>query len=127
MAEKGGVVVRMPVKPMSVNAAYRHSSKRVKSQEYKTYYARLMYTLPPRYALPDGDLHVDFVWGVSRKNADWDNPIKPLQDILQAKYKFVDSRIVFGTALKTIVPTGEEFFAFRFFPYVEQDEKWWLP
>jgi Holliday junction resolvase RusA-like endonuclease len=42
--------------------------------------------------------------------SDWDNPVKPLQDILQKKYGFNDKDIFQGTVSKRKVNKGEEYF-----------------
>jgi Holliday junction resolvase RusA-like endonuclease len=44
--------------------------------------------------------------------ADWDNPIKPLQDILQKKYNFDDRRIHKAIVIKKVVKKGEGYFKF---------------
>jgi Holliday junction resolvase RusA-like endonuclease len=40
---------------------------------------------------------------------DWDNPIKPLQDVLCKKYGFDDRDIYEGVVRKVVVKKGEEF------------------
>ena len=44
--------------------------------------------------------------------ADWDNPVKPLQDILQKKYGFDDRRIMRATVIKSIVKKGDGYINF---------------
>jgi hypothetical protein len=44
--------------------------------------------------------------------ADWDNPIKPTQDIIAKKYGFNDRRILKGTVIKNVVKKGEGYFTF---------------
>jgi len=52
---------------------------------------------------------------VSNKGFDLDNSLKPFIDILQKKYGFNDNRIYSITAMKRIVPKGEEFISFDIF------------
>jgi Holliday junction resolvase RusA-like endonuclease len=71
-----------------------------------------MLMLPNDYKVPaEGDLEVIYEFGLS-KNADWDNPIKPFQDVLQTKYSFNDSRIVKGTVIKNLVKKGDGYINF---------------
>jgi Holliday junction resolvase RusA-like endonuclease len=44
--------------------------------------------------------------------ADWDNPIKPLQDILQKKYGFDDRRIMKASVIKNVVKKGDGYLNF---------------
>jgi Holliday junction resolvase RusA-like endonuclease len=45
--------------------------------------------------------------------ADWDNPVKPLQDILQKKYNFDDRRILRAEVIKNVVKKGGGYFNFE--------------
>lgn len=42
--------------------------------------------------------------------SDWDNPVKPLQDILQKKYRFNDKDIIEASVKKVKVIKGQEYF-----------------
>lgn len=44
--------------------------------------------------------------------SDFDNPIKPFQDVLQAKYGFNDSRIVEAVVRKVKTKKGQEYIKF---------------
>jgi len=59
----------------------------------------------------EGDLEINFEFGLNTL-ADWDNPIKPLQDILQKKYDFNDRRVVRATVIKNTVKKGEGYLNF---------------
>ena len=63
--------------------------------------------------MPLGRLKIVLKFGFSSKLADWDNPIKPFQDILQKKYKFNDSQIYKAIVIKEIVKKGNEFIEFE--------------
>ena len=72
-----------------------------------------MLILPRNLVIPEGDLSLTCWFGFSSRGSDWDNPIKPFQDILQKKYKFNDSRIYEGHVYKKIVKKGEEYIRFK--------------
>ncbi len=104
------MTIQIHIKPLSVNDAWQ--GKRFKTPEYKAYEQELMLRLPNNYEVPDkGDLEVIYEFGLNTM-ADWDNPIKPLQDILQKKYGFDDRRIVKGTTIKNVVKKGEGYVNF---------------
>ena len=100
----------IPIKPMSVNEAWQ--GKRYKSKKYKAY-EKHVYHLLPRLKIPDGPLKVYYEFGFSSKLSDYDNPIKPLQDILQFKYAFDDNRIFEATIRKVKVAKGDEYIKFE--------------
>ena len=70
--------------------------------------------LPNRIDIPDGELALLATFGLSNyKRSDYDNPIKPFQDVLQKKYGFDDSRIQCAFISKERVEKGREFIAFE--------------
>ena len=98
-------------KALSVNEVWQ--GKRFKTPAYKDYEEEVMYLLPP-LKIPESErLRVDYVFGLSSKNADYDNCIKPFQDILQKKYGFNDTRIYYATIRKVNVKNGDEFISFE--------------
>lgn len=101
------------IKPLSVNDAYQ--GRRFKTPEYKRYEAELFYTLPKikKDELPSSPYRVYFEFGLSSSLADYDNPVKPLQDIIAKKYGFNDKLIVEGNIKKVKVEKGEEYFKFK--------------
>lgn len=105
--------MKIPIKPMSVNAAWR-SSKRYKTKEYIQYIKGVNAFLKP-LEVPDGELELHLQIGVSNKGFDLDNSIKPFVDILQKKYDFNDNRIHSISAHKRIVPKGQEYISFDLF------------
>lgn len=102
--------MRVDIKPMSVNQAWQ--GKRFKTPLYKSYEAELYLKLP-KMVIPDGDLSVVYTFGVSSPLSDWDNPIKPFQDVLQKKYDFDDRRIMSAIVEKVLVKKGQEFVEFE--------------
>lgn len=99
------------IKPLSVNRVWQ--GRRFKTQEYKRYERDVLLILPKAVDIPAGDLRVIYEFGLSSKAADWDNPIKPFQDILQKKYGFSDSRIIEGIVTKKMVKKGQEYIKFE--------------
>lgn len=95
------------VKPLSVNDCWQ--GKRFKTNEYLAYERELLYTLP-KQVLPEPPYHIYFEFGFSNSLSDWDNPVKPLQDILQKKYGFNDKHIISAQVKKCRVTKGNEYF-----------------
>lgn len=99
------------IKPLTVNQCWK--GERFKTTRYERYCEAVSLLLPNNIIVPSGLLRVYYEFGMSYSGADWDNPCKPLQDILQAKYKFNDSRIMEATVKKVIVKRGQEYIKFK--------------
>ena len=97
---------RLDIKPLSVNQAWQ--GKRFKTKAYKKYESDLLMILPA-YEVLEGALCIYLEFGFSNSASDWDNPIKPFQDVLQKKYGFNDSRIVEAHVKKVKVKKGQEY------------------
>lgn len=67
----------------------------------------------PNLSIPSGRLSITLTFGFSNKSSDLDNPIKPMLDILQKRYKFNDSQVYLLTVNKKIVPKGQESITFE--------------
>lgn len=104
---------RVNIKPLSINEAFK--GRRFKTDAYKNYTHALMYMLPKKIDLPPPPFEVHYTFGLSSSLADWDNPIKPLQDILQKKYKFNDKVIKRGIVDIVDVDKGKEYVEFEIF------------
>ena len=100
----------MNIKPLSVNDAWQ--GKRFKTPEYKRYEETLLYLLP-KIKLPAPPYKVTYKFGFSHASSDWDNPVKPLQDVLQKKYGFNDRDIFIAVVSKIKTDKGCEFFEFE--------------
>lgn len=89
--------------------------RRFKTKDYKQYEVDLMEELPDTITLPKGGtpMQMYIQWGFSSAASDWDNPIKPFQDILQKKYGFNDSNIHLGLVWKHKVKKGEDYIHFQ--------------
>lgn len=106
-------MIRVNINPMSVNAAWQ--GRRRKTDTYRDY-EEVMLNLLEDYDIPEeGDLFVHYRWGLSSVAYDIDNPIKPLQDILQNRYGFNDRRIVTMFVEKEKVKKTEEYVEFEFY------------
>ena len=104
------MMIQIHRKPLSVNACWQ--GKRFKTPLYKDYEKEILELLPEKYEIPDGDLQVRYEFGLNTM-ADWDNPVKPLQDILQKKYDFDDRRIMKAEVIKKVVKKGDGYFNFE--------------
>lgn len=110
-------MIRIPIKPLSVNRAYQ--GRRFRTPELIAYQEELAYRLPPM-KVPPGKLAVKYVFGFSSRNADGDNAIKALQDSLAEHYGFNDRDIYRWEVEKRLVPKGMEFIEFELCPHRAQ-------
>lgn len=102
--------MRIDIKPLSVNEAWK--GRRYKTDKYKRFELELLHKLKSM-EIPKGKLILTVTFGLSSKNADWDNPIKPFQDVISKKYKFNDRIIYKGIIEKVDVKKGNEFIDFK--------------
>jgi Holliday junction resolvase RusA-like endonuclease len=101
------------LKPMSVNEAWQ--GKRFKTATYTRYERDMLLLLPKTMEIPEGNLRVYYEFGLSNSCSDYDNMVKPFQDILQKKYGFNDSRIMEAIIKKVIVKKRAEYIKFGIF------------
>lgn len=99
----------IPVKPLSVNAAY--TGKRHRTKEYNAFKKEVLLRLRPM-KLPKPPYEVHYVFAVSNERADYDNFVKAFQDVMTQKYGFDDKLIMKGTVEKMIVKKGNEYIKF---------------
>ena len=109
--------MKINIKPLSVNVAWK--GRKFKTDAYKRFEKEVLLLLPKKYNIPLGSLKIRLKWGFSSSLADWDNPIKPFQDILQKKYSFNDSRVFDAHVTKEIVKKGDEYIYFKISSYEE--------
>ena len=105
-----GMNVKVAIKPLSVNECWQ--GRRFKTNAYKAYEKELLYRLPLA-KMPQPPFKVEFEFGLSNIQSDYDNPVKPLQDILGKKYGFNDVHIHEATIKKVKVQKGSEYFIFK--------------
>ena len=98
--------VVIPIKPLSVNNAWR--GRRFASDELKAYKRQVPLMLPSKITIPRGKLIICFDFYFSSKASDYDNPIKSLQDIICDAYGLNDNNIYAGIIRKHIVKRGQE-------------------
>jgi len=101
--------LRLQIKPLSVNQVWQ--GKRFKTKTYKDYEKEVLLTLKPMQ-VNGGKLSLHLRFGLSSKNADIDNPVKPFVDCLQKRYGFNDRQIYRLTVEKIDVAKGQEFIEF---------------
>lgn len=99
------------IKPLSVNEAWK--GKRYKTEKYKWFEYETLFLLPKNLKLPKAPYFVYFEFGLSNKAADWDNPIKPFQDVLQKKYGFNDKDVESAFIKTQQTPKGNEYIKFE--------------
>lgn len=107
---------RLNIKPISVNDCWQ--GKRFKTPKYNKF-EKVVLMMLPKIIIPEGKLGIKFVFGFSSSASDWDNPIKPIQDILTKKYNFNDKNIHEANVIKVKVKKGEEFFEFEIYAIEE--------
>ncbi len=103
-------MIQINIKPLSVNEAWQ--GQRFKTPKYKAYETHTLLLLP-KIKLPPPPYRLSIEFGLSNMMADWDNPVKPLQDILQKKYGFNDKHVLKASVEKVIVSKGKEYFKFN--------------
>ncbi len=86
--------------------------RRYKTDEYEAYETKMLLLLP-RIDIPDPPYRIFYEFGFSNSLSDYDNPCKPLGDILQKKYQFNDKEIYEAHIRKRIVKQGEEYIRVR--------------
>jgi hypothetical protein len=104
------ISIKCNEKPLSVNKCWQ--GQRFKTRDYKKYEKLLLQILPKIKKMPKSPYFIVFEFGVSSKLADWDNPVKPLQDIIQKKYGFDDRDILTAKVDKKITKKNQEYFKF---------------
>ncbi|SBV90598.1 conserved hypothetical protein [uncultured Dysgonomonas sp.] len=97
------------IKPLSVNEVWK--GKRFKTEKYKQYENTLLWLLP-KIKIPEPPYEIHFKFGFSNSLSDWDNPVKPTQDILSKKYGFNDKLIRKAIVETEIVKKGSEYIEF---------------
>jgi hypothetical protein len=104
-------MIEIKIKPMSVNQVWQ--GKRFRTKNYDNYEKALMYMLPKSIYIPEPPFLITLEFGFSSAASDWDNPIKPFQDVLAKKYKFNDKLIKKGIVSVEMVKKGDEFIRFK--------------
>lgn len=100
----------LKIKPLSVNQIFK--GKRFRTKEYDIYELQVI-SLLSKINIPNGNLSIIYNVGLSSKNGDIDNCIKPFQDIISKYYGFNDNRIYHLEVFKSIVKKGSEFISFE--------------
>jgi Holliday junction resolvase RusA-like endonuclease len=104
-------MIKIDIKPLSVNEAYK--GIKIRTEKYNVYAKNVHYLLPQKYDLPQPPFLIHLEFGLSSSFADWDNPIKPFQDVLAKKYNFNDKLIKKGIVTAVNVEKGKEYIKFK--------------
>lgn len=106
----------LQLKPLSVNECWQ--GRRFKTDKYLAYEIAALLMLP-QIKLPPPPYEIYLTFGVSNSLSDWDNPVKPFQDILQKKYGFNDREVLRATVEKVLVKKGAEYIHFNIYTYIK--------
>jgi len=104
-------MIEIKLKPLSVNEVWK--GKRFRTKAYDNYERALMFMLPKKITIPEPPFLLTLEFGFSSSASDWDNPIKPFQDVLAKKYNFNDKLIKKGIVSVEMVKKGQEFIRFN--------------
>jgi hypothetical protein len=110
-------MIKINIKPLSVNDVWQ--GKRFKTPAYKNYEKLLLLTLP-KIKIPEPPYVIYFEFGFSNSASDWDNPVKPFQDILSKKYRFNDKLIKRAIVDTVLVKKGHEYVKFKIETYQKE-------
>lgn len=114
-------MTRIDIKPLSVNEAWQ--GKRYKTNKYRAYENSLLWLLPNNLNISPPPYKIQFRFGFSCSLSDWDNPVKPTQDILAKKYNFNDKLIRKAVVEVEIVERGKEFVEFEITSINEDEQR----
>lgn len=103
-------MIKLELKPLSVNTAWQ--GRRYKTKEYEQYERNALLLLPD-FKLPGPPYKLTIEFGFSNKASDIDNPLKTTLDILCKKYKFDDKDVYELNVKKVIVKKGAEYSQFK--------------
>ena len=112
--------IKLKVKPLSANAMYYNIGRHKKKSKAYEDYQEEIYNELKGIEWPFGTEQISFYIeaGLSARQADIDNTIKPLLDTLQGIFEdFNDNKVYYIEAHKTIVAKGSEYLWIRVRPY----------
>lgn len=121
------IMIKLELKPLSVNEAYdpiavrrgnKYIGQLVKSKKYVRYAKDLPLLLPSYLQLPPGKLVLLIKWHFKTAASDYDNPIKPMQDLICDYYGVNDNQIYMGIQQK-LTGYKQPFISFEFLAYDE--------
>lgn len=93
--------ITLDTKPLTVNQVWQ--GKRFKTKKYKEYEQEVMILLPRGQEKPQGRLRVEYRFYLKHHSTtDYDNLIKPLQDILCKASIIEDDRFIYEATIKKI-------------------------
>ena len=100
MAKRESLKMVLPIKPLSINQAWQ--GRRFKTKEYKQFCQDVRLLIPGGTPRLTGFVEIKLIWYLKNwLRTDWDNPIKPLMDVLVSVGIIEDDRkILRGTVEK---------------------------
>ena len=118
IVEGDAMPIKININPLTVNEAYRGTRK--KSAAYESYKKVLLSFLPKGIILPVPPFEIRLKFGLSNSLSDWDNPVKPFQDVLQEMYGFNDRLIKRAVVEVDNVPKNSEYITFEIVSFNKQ-------
>src|SRR5690606_39370735 len=101
------MVIKLDIKPLSVNEAWQ--GRRFKTKKYLSFEKEAILKMPFTKNAFKAPLTIDIIFGFSNPLCDIDNPLKPILDCLQKKYGFNDRDVYELNVKKELVNIGNEF------------------
>ena len=114
--------IKLNVKPLSANSMYYNIGRHKKrTRDYNDYQLALLDELrDTTWPFGSEQVAVFVEAGLSARQADLDNILKPLLDTLQGIFnEFNDNKCYYIEATKKIVPKGDEYIGLRIDKYVD--------
>lgn len=109
--------MKINIKPISVNQCWQ--GKRFKTPIYKRYEKAMDLLLPKADLSRYNKIELKIIGYMSNKQSDIDNIVKPIQDILQKKWNFNDSKVYRLIVTKKIVAKWNEWIGIEVWEILE--------
>jgi hypothetical protein len=104
-------MIKILIKPLSVNSAYK--GRRFVTDAHRWFKMNMRQLLPDNYKLPAPPYVIHFEFGLSSGNSDGDNCVKLAQDSIADKYGFNDRYIKRWIIDVEQVKKGHEYISFK--------------
>ncbi len=116
------ILFKIPVKPFSANQMFwSRGRSKIKTNTYRDYQETFKEPLKDiPWTFGDDLVSIYVEAGLSSKQADLDNVLKPLLDTLQLVYdEFNDNKVYHLSTTKVIVKKGSEYISVQIEPFKE--------
>ncbi len=103
-------MITVPIKPISVNEAYK--GRRFRTEKCSKF-KRDLYFMLPDLKIPEPPYCINFKFGLSSASSDGDNCVKVAQDVISSRYNFNDKLIKKWIIEVENVSKGKEYISFK--------------